>query len=160
MGKARKAAERSLHIDGREPCDEVVTSRTTTPHGRWCRLGGCVLPCWMGPSASAGGGNSPPEQVAGMVGRVSALCDDRSRRPQLGRALRSAHRSIMQMTQEDLRGLQTGTLPCQAVWKFRRDDQQILASQRLLAGSQVKIAYGTDCGMFPFSHDILEFQAM
>jgi imidazolonepropionase-like amidohydrolase len=66
----------------------------------------------------------------------------------------------MQMTQEDLHGLHAGTLPCQAVWKFRRDDQQILASQRLLAGSQVKIAYGTDCGMFPFSHGVLEFQAM
>src|ERR1700733_12955471 len=58
----------------------------------------------------------------------------------------------MQMTQEDLHGLQAGTLPCQALWKFRLDDQQILASQRLLAGSRVKIAYGTDCGMFPFSH--------
>ena len=66
----------------------------------------------------------------------------------------------MQMTQEDLHGLQAGTLPCQAVWKFRRDDQQILASQKLLAGSQVKIAFGTDCGMFPFDHGILEFQAM
>jgi imidazolonepropionase-like amidohydrolase len=30
----------------------------------------------------------------------------------------------------------------------------------LLAGSRVKIAYGTDCGMFPFSHGILEFQAL
>lgn len=66
----------------------------------------------------------------------------------------------MQMTQEDLHQLQTGTLPCQAVWKFRRDNQNILRSQRLLAGSQVRIAYGTDCGMFPFSHGILEFQAM
>lgn len=66
----------------------------------------------------------------------------------------------MQMTQEDLQELQAGTLPCQAVWKFRRDNQNILKSQRLLAGSQVKIAYGTDCGMFPFSHGILEFQAM
>jgi len=66
----------------------------------------------------------------------------------------------MQMTQEDLHDLQAGTLPCQAVWKFRRDNEQILKSQRLLAGSQVKIAYGTDCGMFPFSHGILEFQAM
>jgi imidazolonepropionase-like amidohydrolase len=66
----------------------------------------------------------------------------------------------MQMTQEDLRQLQDGTLPCQAVWKFRRDNQKILASQRLLAASDVKIAYGTDCGMFPFSHGILEFQAM
>lgn len=66
----------------------------------------------------------------------------------------------MQMTQEDLQELQAGTLPCQAVWKFRRDNEKILASQRLLAGSKVKIAYGTDCGMFPFSHGILEFQAM
>lgn len=66
----------------------------------------------------------------------------------------------MQMTQEDLHELQAGTLPCQAVWKFRRDNERILASQRLLARSQVKIAYGTDCGMFPFGHGILEFQAM
>ncbi len=66
----------------------------------------------------------------------------------------------MQMTQEDLHELKAGTLPCQAVWKFRRDNERILASQRLLAGSKVKIAYGTDCGMFPFSHGILEFQAM
>lgn len=66
----------------------------------------------------------------------------------------------MQMTQEDLHELQAGTLPCQAVWKFRRDNENILSSQRQLAASQVKIAYGTDCGMFLFSHGILEFQAM
>lgn len=66
----------------------------------------------------------------------------------------------MQMTQEDLHQLQARTLPCQAVWKFRRDKENILQSQKLLAGSEVKIAYGTDCGMFPFSHGILEFQAM
>ncbi len=66
----------------------------------------------------------------------------------------------MQMTQEDLHELQAGTLPCQAVWKFRRDNERILASQKLLAQSEVKIAYGTDCGMFPFSNGILEFQAM
>ena len=66
----------------------------------------------------------------------------------------------MQMTQEDLHALRAGTLPAQAVWKFRRDNERILASQRLLAGSRVKVAYGTDCGMFRFSHGILEFQAM
>ena len=66
----------------------------------------------------------------------------------------------MQMTQEDLQELQAGTLPDQAVWKFQRDNEKILASQRLLAASNVKIAYGTDCGMFPFTHGILEFQAM
>jgi imidazolonepropionase-like amidohydrolase len=66
----------------------------------------------------------------------------------------------MQMTQEDLHALATGTLPDQAIWKFGRDNQQILESQRLMASADVKIAYGTDCGMFPFSHGILEFQAM
>lgn len=66
----------------------------------------------------------------------------------------------MQMTQEDLQELHAGTLPCQAVWKFSRDSERILTSQRLLAASRTKIAYGTDCGMFPFSHGILEFQAM
>jgi imidazolonepropionase-like amidohydrolase len=66
----------------------------------------------------------------------------------------------MQMTQEDLHQLQEGSLPCQAIWKFRRDNEKILASQRLLAATSVKVAYGTDCGMFPFSHGILEFQAM
>jgi imidazolonepropionase-like amidohydrolase len=66
----------------------------------------------------------------------------------------------MQMTQEDLGALAAGTLPEQAVWKFGRDNRQILDSQRLVAASDVKIAYGTDCGMFPFSHGILEFQAM
>lgn len=66
----------------------------------------------------------------------------------------------MQMTQEDLQELHAGTLPCQAVWKFSRDSEGILTSQRLLAASPTKIAYGTDCGMFPFSHGILEFQAM
>jgi len=34
----------------------------------------------------------------------------------------------MQLTQEDLGELQAGTLPCQAVWKFSRDNQQILDS--------------------------------
>jgi imidazolonepropionase-like amidohydrolase len=66
----------------------------------------------------------------------------------------------MQMTQEDLHALEAGTLPEQAVWKFRRDNRQILDSQHLIAASDVKVAYGTDCGMFPFSHGILEFQAM
>jgi imidazolonepropionase-like amidohydrolase len=66
----------------------------------------------------------------------------------------------MQMTQEDLDQLRAGTLPEQAVWKFRRDSGQILESQRVIAASDVKVAFGTDCGMFPFSHGILEFQAM
>lgn len=66
----------------------------------------------------------------------------------------------MQMTQEDLAALDAGTLPAQAVWKFRRDSSQILDSQRLLAESTAKIAFGTDCGMFPFEHGVLEFQAL
>lgn len=66
----------------------------------------------------------------------------------------------MQMTQEDLAQMHAGTLPEQAVWKFRRDSQQILDSQRLIAASDVKIVFGTDCGMFPFGHGIREFQAM
>jgi imidazolonepropionase-like amidohydrolase len=66
----------------------------------------------------------------------------------------------MQMTREDLAGLQAGTLPCQAVWKFSRDNRAITDAQQLLAASDVKVAYGTDCGMFPFSHGVLEFQAM
>jgi len=66
----------------------------------------------------------------------------------------------MQMTQEDLGQLRQGTLPEQAVGKFRRDNAQIQAAQRRVAASSVKIAYGTDCGMFPFSHGIKEFRAM
>jgi imidazolonepropionase-like amidohydrolase len=66
----------------------------------------------------------------------------------------------MQMTQEDLGELRAGTLPCQAVWKFSRDNQAIIDSQQLIAASNVKVAFGTDCGMFPFSHGIREFQAM
>jgi imidazolonepropionase-like amidohydrolase len=66
----------------------------------------------------------------------------------------------MRMTQEDLAELQAGTLPCQAVWKFSRDNQGILDAQRLVTASEAKVAFGTDCGMFPFSHGIREFQAM
>jgi imidazolonepropionase-like amidohydrolase len=66
----------------------------------------------------------------------------------------------MQMTREDKALLQAGKLPEQAVWKFRRDVDAIEAAQRRIARSAVRVAYGTDCGMFPFSHGILEFQAM
>jgi hypothetical protein len=60
----------------------------------------------------------------------------------------------MQMTQEDPAELRAGTLPRQAVRKFRRDYQQILDAQRLIAESNFQIVYGTDCGMFRFSHGI------
>jgi imidazolonepropionase-like amidohydrolase len=66
----------------------------------------------------------------------------------------------MQMTREDKALLQAGKLPEQAVWKFRRDVTAIEAAQSRMAQSTAKIAYGTDCGMFPFSNGIFEFQAM
>jgi len=66
----------------------------------------------------------------------------------------------MQMTREDKAMLKAGKLPMQATWKFRRDVDEIERAQKRIAASTVQVAYGTDCGMFPFSHGILEFQAM
>lgn len=66
----------------------------------------------------------------------------------------------MQMTREDKAMLKAGKLPMQATWKFRRDVEDIERAQKRIAASTVHVAYGTDCGMFPFSHGILEFQAM
>lgn len=66
----------------------------------------------------------------------------------------------MEMTREDKAMLAAGTLPKQAVWKFERDLHEIEKSQRRMTASHAKIAFGTDCGMFPFSRGILEFQAM
>ena len=66
----------------------------------------------------------------------------------------------MQMTREDKALLSAGKLPEQAIWKFRRDVATIEESQRRIAQSSAKVAYGTDCGMFPFSEGVLEFQAM
>jgi len=66
----------------------------------------------------------------------------------------------MQMTQEDLQQLKDGTLPDQAVWKFSRDSEQILASQRLVASGDAEVVFGTDCGMFPFDHGVKEFIAL
>ncbi len=66
----------------------------------------------------------------------------------------------MRMNQEDLDELNKGTLPSQMVWKFRRDVAAITAAQQRIAASAARVAFGTDCGMFPFSHGILEFQAM
>jgi len=48
----------------------------------------------------------------------------------------------------------------QAAWKFRRDVHEIECAQKRIVTSKVHVAYGTDCGMFPCSHGILEFQAM
>ncbi|MHB8218908.1 MAG: metal-dependent hydrolase family protein [Acidimicrobiales bacterium] len=66
----------------------------------------------------------------------------------------------MQMTAEDLQALHEGRLTPYTAAKIERDAEQILAAQRRIAASTAKIAYGTDCGMFPFSHGNLEFQAM
>jgi len=66
----------------------------------------------------------------------------------------------MQMTREDKAMLKAGKLPIQAAWKFRRDVDEIERAQKRIVASKAPVAYGTDCGMFPFSHGILEFQAM
>ena len=66
----------------------------------------------------------------------------------------------MQMTREDKVLLMAGKLPEHAVWKFRRDVAAIEEAQKRIARSKSKVAYGTDCGMFPFSEGVLEFQAM
>lgn len=57
----------------------------------------------------------------------------------------------MQMTREDKALLIAGKLPEHAAWKFRRDVAAIEAAQKRIARSQAKVAYGADCGMFPFS---------
>jgi imidazolonepropionase-like amidohydrolase len=66
----------------------------------------------------------------------------------------------MQMTREDKAMLSAGKLPAQAAWKFRRDVDEIERAQKRIVTSRAYVAYGTDCGMFPFDHGILEFQAM
>jgi len=66
----------------------------------------------------------------------------------------------MQMTREDKGMLKAGKLPMQAAWKFQRDVDEIELAQKRIAASRAHVAYGTDCGMFPFDHGILEFQAM
>jgi imidazolonepropionase-like amidohydrolase len=66
----------------------------------------------------------------------------------------------MQMTREDKALLVAGKLPEHAVWKFRRDVAVIEDAQRRIARSKAKVAFGTDCGMLPFSEGVLEFQAM
>lgn len=66
----------------------------------------------------------------------------------------------MQMTREDKALLKAGKLPAHAVWKFQRDVAAIEEAQGRIARSAVQVVFGTDCGMFPFSEGILEFQAM
>jgi hypothetical protein len=85
---------------------------------------------------------------------------DRRRGHRNGRAGRHLRCTDDADDREDLEALHQGTLPEQAVGKFRRDHEQIQAAQRRVAASSVKIAYGIDCGMFAFSQGINEFRAM
>ena len=62
----------------------------------------------------------------------------------------------MQMTREDKALLKEGKLPEHAVWKFRRDVAAIEEAQKRIAQSKAKVAYGTDCGMFPFTDACIE----
>jgi imidazolonepropionase-like amidohydrolase len=66
----------------------------------------------------------------------------------------------MHMNQEDIRKLHREELPEEAAAKLERDCEAVLAAQRRIAASNVKIAYGTDCGLIPFEHGIHEFEAM
>lgn len=89
-----------------------------------------------------------------------ARLPDRRRRYRDAEAAGTFIVPTMQMTREDLDQLKQGTLPPQAVHKFRPDAEQVQAAQRRVAASSVKIAFGTDCGTFPFAHGVEEFQAM
>jgi imidazolonepropionase-like amidohydrolase len=66
----------------------------------------------------------------------------------------------MQMNQGDIEQLHNDGLPEQAAAKLGRDDRAVLDAQRRIAASNVRIAFGTDCGLIPFDHGIREFQAM
>jgi imidazolonepropionase-like amidohydrolase len=66
----------------------------------------------------------------------------------------------MAMNQSDIDKLHGGELPEQAAVKLRRDSEAVLASQRRIAASNVKIAFGTDSGLIPFEQGVQEFQAM
>jgi imidazolonepropionase-like amidohydrolase len=66
----------------------------------------------------------------------------------------------MHVTREDKVMLQAGNVPMQAAWKLRRDVDEIERAQQRIVASQAPVAYGTDCGMCPCSHGILELQVM
>lgn len=66
----------------------------------------------------------------------------------------------MQMNQSDIHRLGQEELPGEAAAKLARDREAVEASQHRIAASNVKIAYGTDCGLIPFEQGITEFQAM
>jgi imidazolonepropionase-like amidohydrolase len=66
----------------------------------------------------------------------------------------------MHMNQEDMRKLCDGELEGQPAAKLARDHEDLVAAQRAIAASGVRVAYGTDCGLIPFDEGINEFQAM
>ena len=66
----------------------------------------------------------------------------------------------MQMNQEDLRSFEQGQVSGSPARKLSRDHDQVIAAQRRVAASEVKVAYGTDCGFIGFDDGINEFQAM
>lgn len=56
--------------------------------------------------------------------------------------------------------LASGNMPKYIKCKFERDNDLIKEAQKLIAASSIKIAFGTDAGMFPFSEGAKEFAAM
>ena len=66
----------------------------------------------------------------------------------------------MYLNVADVNALNNGTLPAYIIPKFTRDLEKIQEAQRLIANSSVKIAFGTDAGMFPFADGAKEFAAM
>lgn len=67
----------------------------------------------------------------------------------------------MYLNVADVKALEAGTLPDYICGKFTRDLDKIQDAQRMIASSdKVKVAFGTDAGMFPFDDGAREFQAM
>jgi imidazolonepropionase-like amidohydrolase len=66
----------------------------------------------------------------------------------------------MHMNQQDVRKFCDGELEGQPAAKLARDHEDIVAAQRGIAASSVRVAYGTDCGLIPFEEGMNEFQAM
>lgn len=66
----------------------------------------------------------------------------------------------MYLNVADTELLASGNMPEYIRCKFERDTELIQAAQKLIAASSIKIAFGTDAGMFPFADGAKEFAAM
>ena len=66
----------------------------------------------------------------------------------------------MYLNVADVQLYESGKMPDYIKVKFERDVEKIQAAQRLIAASNVKVAFGTDAGMFPFTDGAKEFAAM